>query len=114
MEQQNNGTTLQENVKDRKREDRHTNNSHEAVVKSELMKTPVKYLGFVVGNSSVELTDESEAGNCAGPPALTTDNPDTDTDDTGYDETRHSPKIWIEDSLIHNTKLDNFIRLPWN
>ena len=83
-EQQNNGTTLQENVKDRKRKDRHTN-SHEAMGKSELMETPVKYLGFVVGNSSVGLTDESEADNYADPPALTTNNPDTDTYDTGYD-----------------------------
>ena len=92
-EQQNNGTTLQENVKYWKRENLHTNNPHEAM-----------------GNSSVGLTDESEADNYVDPPALTTDNPDTDTDDTGYDETRHSPKIWIEDSLIHNTELDNFIK----
>ena len=85
-EQQNNGTTLQENVKDQKREDLHTNNPHEAME-----------------NSSVGLTDESEADLYADLPALTTNSPDTDTDDTGYDETRHSPYIWIEDSLIHNT-----------
>ena len=92
-QQQNNGTILQENVKDRKREDLHTNNPHEAM-----------------GNSSVGLTDESEADLYMDLPALTTDSPDTDTDDTGYDETRHSPNIWIEDSLIHNTELDNFIQ----
>ena len=45
-------------------------------------------------------------------PSLVTDSPDTDTDDTGYKETRDSddPDIWIEDSLIHNTELENFIQ----
>ena len=33
-------------------------------------------------------------------PALTTENSDTDTNNTGYD----SPDIWIEDNLIHNTE----------
>ena len=61
-------------------------------------------------NSSVGLADESEDDLYADLPALTTDSPDTDTDNTGYDETRHSPDIWIEDSLIHNTELDNFIQ----
>ncbi len=40
---------------------------------------------------------------------LTTDT-ERQTDDTGYDEIRHSPEIWIEDSLIHNTESDNFIQ----
>ena len=35
-----------------------------------------------------------------------TENLDTDTNNTGYD----SPDIWIEDNLIHNTELDNFIQ----
>ena len=64
----------------------------------------------VMGNSSVELIDESEEDIYEDLPDLTTDSPDTDTDDTGYDETRHSPDIWIEESLIHNTELDNFIQ----
>ena len=61
-------------------------------------------------NSSVGLTDESEADLYADLQALTTVSLDMDTDNTGYDETRHSPDIWIEDSLIHNTELDNFIQ----
>ena len=64
----------------------------------------------MVGNPPIKPTEESEADNCADPPDLTTDNPSADTDNTGYDETRHSPEIWIEDSLIHNTELDNFIQ----
>ena len=56
-----------------------------------------------MGDSPVGLTDESEADLYADLPALTTDSPYTDTDDTGYDETR-------QDSLIHNTELDNFIQ----
>ena len=63
-----------------------------------------------MGNSSVGLINESEADLYADLPALMTDSPDTDTDDTGYDEIRRSPDIWIEDSLIHNTELDNFIQ----
>ena len=65
-----------------------------------------------MGNSSVGLTDESEADLYADLPALTTDSPDTDTDDTRYEETGDSdnPDIWIEDSLIHNTELENFIQ----
>ena len=45
-------------------------------------------------------------------PQLETDSPDTDTDDTGYEENRDSddPDIWIEDSLRHNTELENFIQ----
>ena len=61
-------------------------------------------------DSAVGLTDESEADLYAELSALTTNSLDMDTDDTGYDETRHSPNIWIEDSLIHNTELDNFIQ----
>ena len=63
-------------------------------------------------NSSVGLTDESEVDLYVDLPALATDSPDTDTDDTGYEETRDSedPDIWIEDSLIHNTELENFIQ----
>ena len=61
-------------------------------------------------NSSVGLTDESEVDLYANLPALTTDSLDTDTDDTGYEETSDSPNIWIEDSLIHNTELDNFVQ----
>ena len=56
-----------------------------------------------IENSSVGPADESEADLYADLPALTTDSPDTDTDDTGFEETRDSPDIWIEDSLIHNT-----------
>ena len=61
-------------------------------------------------NSSVGPADESEVDLYVDLPALTTDSPDTDTDDTGFEETRDSPDIWIEDSLIHNTELDNFIQ----
>ena len=61
-------------------------------------------------DSAVGLTDESEVDLYTDLPALTTDSPYTDTDDTGYDKIRHSPDIWIEDSLIHNTELDNFIQ----
>ena len=53
-----------------------------------------------MGNYSVGLTDESEADLYADLPALTTDSPDTDTDNIGYDETRHNPNIWIENILI--------------
>ena len=63
-----------------------------------------------MGDSAVGLTDESETDLYMDLPAPTTDDLDTDTDDTGYDKTRHSPDIWIEDSLIHNTELDNFIQ----
>ncbi len=79
-EQQNNGTTLQENVKDQKREDRHTNTPQLGQEESpEDME-----------NSSVGLTDESEADLYANIPALVTDSPDTDPDDTGYKETGDS------------------------
>ena len=71
----------------------HTNNPHEAM-----------------GNLAVGLTDESKTDLYTDLPALTTDDSATDTDDTGYDKTRHSPDIWVEDSLIHNTELDNFIQ----
>ena len=65
-----------------------------------------------MGNSSVELIDESEEDIYEDLPDLTTDSPDTDTDDTGYDETRHSPDIWITDMItdMDNTELDNFIQ----
>ena len=74
-----------------------------------MKKTPVKYLGFMVGNSPIKTTEESESDDCADLPDLTTDT-DRQKDDTGYDEIRLSPEIWIEDSLIHNTELDNFIQ----
>ena len=38
-----------------------------------MKKTPVKYLGFMVGNSPIKTTEESEADDCADPPDLTTD-----------------------------------------
>ena len=59
-----------------------------------------------MGDSAVKLTEESEADMYTDLPALTTENSDTDTNNTGYD----SPDIWIEDNLIHNTELDNFIQ----
>ena len=74
-----------------------------------MKKTPIKYLGFMVDNSPIKTTEESESDDCADLPDLTTDT-DSQTDDTGYDEIRLSPEIWIEDSLIHNTELDNFIQ----
>ena len=40
-----------------------------------------------MGDSAVGLTDESEADLYTDLPALTTNSPDTDTDNTGYDET---------------------------
>ena len=63
-----------------------------------------------MGDSVVKLTEESEADLYTDLPALTTENLDTDTNNTGYDKTKHSSDIWIEDNLIHNTELDNFIQ----
>ena len=59
-----------------------------------------------------EDSNESEVDLYADLPQLETDSPDTDTDDTGYEENRDSddPNIWIEDSLRHNTELENFIQ----
>ena len=59
-----------------------------------------------MGDSAVELTEESEADMDTDLPALTTKNSDTNTNKTGY----NSPDIWIEESLRHNTELDNFIQ----
>ena len=63
-------------------------------------------------NVPLGCADESGVDCYADLPSLVTDSPDTDTDDTGYEETGDSdtPDIWIEDSLIHNTELDNFIQ----
>ena len=101
-EHQNDSTTLQENVRDRKREDPHT----------DTLQLGQEESPEDMENSSLGLTDESEADLCADLPALVTDSPDTDTDNIGYAETGDSdnPDIWIEDNLIHYTELDNFIQ----
>ena len=101
-EQQNNGTTLQENVRDFKRENPHT----------DTLQIGQKEPPDDIGNSSLGLIDLSEADIYADLPPLVTDSLDMDTDNTGYKETGDSdnPNIWIEDSLIHNTELDNFIQ----
>ena len=59
-----------------------------------------------MGDSAVKLTEESEGDMYTDLPALMTKNLDMDMNNTGYD----SPDIWIEDNLIHNTELYNFIQ----
>ena len=92
-EQQYNVNTLQENVKDQKGKVLHTSLPYEAI-----------------GNPSVGLANEPETDLYAELPILLTDSLDTDIDDTGYDEIRHTPDAWIEDNLIHNTEVDKFIQ----
>ena len=63
-------------------------------------------------NSSAKLIEESEEDIYEDLPDLVTDSPDTDTDDTGYDEARHSSNMRITDMItdMNNTELDNFIQ----
>ena len=63
-------------------------------------------------NSSAKLIEESEEDIYEDLPDLVTDSLDTDTDDTGYDEKRHSSNMKITDMItdMNNTELENFMQ----